>query len=82
MAKWAGATRISAYVYDESEGRDLEWARRYDIESNIHDNQATPPEVAQYVERCRNELAQDASYLNATAKKKNAEAMGRCMGWM
>ncbi len=48
-AKRAGATRISAYVYDESEVRDLAWARRYDIESNIRDNQATPLEVALYV---------------------------------
>lgn len=48
-AKRAGATRISAYVYDESGVRDLAWARRYDIESNIRDNQATPLEVALYV---------------------------------
>lgn len=48
-AKRAGATRISAYVYDESGARDLAWARRYDIESNIRDNQATPLEVALYV---------------------------------
>ncbi len=48
-AKRAGATRISAYVYEESEVRDLAWARRYDIESNIRDNQATPLEVALYV---------------------------------
>ena len=48
-AKRAGATRISAYVYDESEVRDLAWARRYDIERNIRDNQATPLEVALYV---------------------------------
>ncbi len=48
-ARRAGATRISAYVYDESEVRDLSWARRYDIESNIRDNQATPLEVALYV---------------------------------
>ncbi len=48
-AKRAGATRISTYVYDESEVRDLAWARRYDIESNIRDNQATPLEVALYV---------------------------------
>lgn len=48
-ARRAGVTRISAYVYDESGVRDLAWARRYDIEGNIRDNQASALEVAMYV---------------------------------
>ncbi len=48
-AKRAGASRIMAYVYREDARHDELWARRYDIESNIRDNQATPLEVALYV---------------------------------
>lgn len=48
-AKRAGASRIMAYVYREDAQHDELWARRYDIESNIRDNQATPLEVALYV---------------------------------
>lgn len=48
-AKRAGASRIMAYVYREDVQHDELWARRYDIESNIRDNQATPLEVALYV---------------------------------
>lgn len=48
-AKRAGASRIMAYVYREDAQHDEAWARRYDIESNIRDNQATPLEVALYV---------------------------------
>lgn len=44
---------------------------------NELDNDEFMDFVAQYMLRRRNELAQDAGYLNATAKKKNAEAMGK-----
>ena len=45
-AKRAGVKRIVAYVYD---GKTEEWARLYDIELNIRDNQASALEVAMYV---------------------------------
>ncbi|MCD8069764.1 MAG: hypothetical protein LUE08_00035, partial [Akkermansiaceae bacterium] len=45
----AGVSRIMCYVYDESPARNEAWARRFDVESNIRDNQATPLEVALYV---------------------------------
>jgi len=48
-AKHAGMDKISAFVYEQSEVHDEQWARRYDIESNIRDNQATALEVALYV---------------------------------
>lgn len=48
-ARRAGASRIMSYVYREDAAHDELWARRYDIESNIRDNQATPLEVALYV---------------------------------
>ncbi len=48
-AKRAGASRITAYLYEESPEFDQSWARRYDVESNIRDNQASPLEVALYV---------------------------------
>lgn len=45
----AGVSRIMAYLYEEGSGRGEAWMRRYDIESNIRDNQASPLEVALYV---------------------------------
>lgn len=48
-ARRSGATRISCYVYDESPRRDARWARTFDLEQNIRDNQASPLEVAIYV---------------------------------
>lgn len=48
-ARRSGATRISCYVYDESPQRDARWARTFDLEQNIRDNQASPLEVAIYV---------------------------------
>lgn len=51
-----------------------------DLFGNALDNDEFMDFVARFVVRKRNELAQDASYLNATAKKKNAEAMGRKHG--
>lgn len=51
-----------------------------DLFGNALDNDAFMDFVAQYVVRRRNELAQDASFLNATAKKRNAEAMGKKYG--
>ncbi len=45
----AGVSRIMAYLYEETPARGEAWMRRYDIESNIRDNQATPLEVALYV---------------------------------
>lgn len=53
-----------------------------DLFGNALDSDAFMDFVAKYVVRRRNELAQDASYLNATAKKRNAEAMARSMAWM
>ncbi len=52
----------------------------FDLFGNALDNDEFMDFVARFVVRKRNELAQDASYLNATAKKKNAEAMGRKYG--
>lgn len=51
-----------------------------DLFGNALDNDAFMDFVAQYVVRRRNELAQDASFLNATAKKRNAEAIGKKYG--
>lgn len=51
-----------------------------DLFGNALDNDAFMDFVAKYVVRRSNELAQDASYLNATAKKRNAEAMGKKYG--
>lgn len=51
-----------------------------DLFGNALDSDAFMDFVAKYVVRRRNELAQDASYLNATAKKRNAEAMGKKYG--
>lgn len=48
-ARKAGATRIMAYVYKESAERDARWARTFDLEQNIRDNQATELEIALYV---------------------------------
>lgn len=45
----AGVSRIMAYLYEEAADRGEAWMRRYDIESNIRDNQASPLEVALYV---------------------------------
>lgn len=47
--KRAGVSKIVAYVYRETPERNEQWAHRYDVESNIKDNQATPLEVALYV---------------------------------
>lgn len=46
--KAAGVDKISAYVYDESPALDMQWAHRFDIESNIRDNQASVIECALY----------------------------------
>lgn len=48
-AKRAGASRIMSYVYEESPERNEAWATRFDVESNILDNQATELECALYV---------------------------------
>lgn len=48
-ARRNGATRIMCYVYGESETRNARWARTFDLEQNIRDNQASPLEVALYV---------------------------------
>lgn len=48
-ARQAGATRIMAYVYKESETRNAAWARTLDMEQNIRDNQASELEIALYV---------------------------------
>lgn len=47
--KRAGVSRIMCYVYKQTESRNEAWARRFDIESNIRDNQASALEVALYV---------------------------------
>lgn len=47
--KRAGVSRIMCYVYKETDARNEAWARRFDIESNIRDNQASALEVALYV---------------------------------
>ncbi len=73
-AKRAGATRIAAYVYDESGVRDLAWARRYDIESNIRDNQATPLEVALYV---RGEFSGGVPLTNEEAERAGITREGK-----
>lgn len=46
--KAAGVDKISAYVYDESPALNMEWAHKFDIESNIRDNQASVIECALY----------------------------------
>lgn len=48
-ARESGATRIFCYVYGETPERDARWAKTFDLEQNIRDNQATPLEVALYV---------------------------------
>jgi len=48
-AKRAGVSRIMSYLYDESPKYNEAWAKRFDVESNIRDNQATALEVALYV---------------------------------
>lgn len=73
-AKRAGATRISAYVYEESGARDLAWARRYDIESNIRDNQASVLEVALYV---RGEFTEGVPLTNEQVERAGIDREGK-----
>lgn len=61
--KAAGVDKISAYVYDESPALDMEWAHRFDIESNIRDNQASVIECALYT---RGELFEGGHPLSDT----------------
>ena len=48
-ARQSGATRITAYVYKESQERNAQWARTTDLEQNILDNQASELDIAMYV---------------------------------
>ena len=62
--KQAGVDKISAYVYDESEAINIDWAHRFDVESNIRDNQASVIECALYT---RGELYDGGKPLTETA---------------
>ncbi len=79
----AGATRIMAYVYEESPARNEAWARRFDVECNIRDNQATPLEVALYArgEYTEGRVPTDAEMAAAGLDRKGTlGAMGLRIG--